>query len=70
MRRREMPQGMYYRRGHWVRKGRRKAGVSGWVVMAVVLGVAWLLLHGTPSSAAPAPKPTTSTHGASSPAAR
>lgn len=38
-----MPQGMYYRRGHWVRKGRRKTKVSGWVVLAVVLGVAWLL---------------------------
>ncbi|MBR7828694.1 hypothetical protein KDK95_20465 [Actinospica sp. MGRD01-02] len=65
-----MRQGMYYRRGHWVRKDRRKAKASGWVVLAVVLGVAWLLLHGTPSSAAPAPKPTTSTHTSSSPAAR
>jgi hypothetical protein len=65
-----MPQGIYHRRGHWVRKGKRKAGASGWVVLAVVLGVAWLLLHGTPSSAAPAPKPTTIAHTPSTPTAR
>ncbi|WP_034261931.1 hypothetical protein [Actinospica robiniae] len=65
-----MPQGMYYRRGHWVRKGRRKTKVSGWVVLAVVLGVAWLLLHSTRSSAAPVSKPTTTAHTSSSPTAR
>jgi hypothetical protein len=62
---------MYYRRGHWVRKGRRKTKASGWVVLAIVLGVAWLLLHGTtPSSAAPAPKPTATVHATSTPTHR
>ena len=54
-----MPQGMYYRRGHWVRKGRRGRKTSGWVVLAVVAAAAWLLLHSTgASSAQPAPKST------------
>lgn len=53
-----MPQGMYYRRGHWVKKSKRKQKTSGWVVLAVVLAVGWLFTHSSSSSAqTPATKP-------------
>ena len=53
----------YFRRGHWVRKrGSKKKQASGWVIVAVIVGAAWLWgslpdqQHNTPQRPSPAPE--------------
>lgn len=52
-----MPEGKYYRRGHWVRKGRPKSKGSGWLILAVAAGLAWFLISGPDEPQTPAPHP-------------
>lgn len=58
-----MPEGKYYRRGHWVKKSTpKKVKGSGWVVAAGLAALAWFWIQGSieQQSAPPQPAPSVS----------
>lgn len=53
-----MPQGRYYRRGHWVNRPKPKSAKgSGWVVLAAIAALAWFWNQSGTEQPAPAQPP-------------